>query len=66
VSAATRHDFEAGNEHMVDIHPTSAFAQERYDHVVDALTTAGFTPYELRGMLAVALDRLRTQAVQDA
>jgi hypothetical protein len=34
--------------------------------VVDALTTAGFTPYELRGMLAVALDRLRTQAVQDA
>jgi hypothetical protein len=58
MSAPTREDFEVGVTRMVEVHPDDASPQARYDAAVSALTVADFTPHELRGMLAVALDRL--------
>jgi hypothetical protein len=58
VSAVTREDYAVGVTQLVAAHPADADPQARYAFVVAALEGCGFTPDELRGMLAVALDQI--------
>ena len=58
MSAPTREDFDRAIPRMVASHPTFPAAQDRYNADVAAMAQAKFTPNELRGMLACAIDRL--------